>query len=159
MATPAQLAARNLLHKVEDVLGPHEQEERLLYAVPRAKEWMDARLADLASDGFYENAPSPEQQVDDLFYNFISGNEEISEWVPHPMFPHAYGVWELRTADLRFFGWFWRKGIFIISAVDQKVRCLEFGLNGPYRDQCIRDRDGLDLDPPTFISGDLRDVL
>lgn len=159
MATPAQLALGGLLHKVEDVLEPHEQEVRLLYTMPRAKEWMDAKLSKLAADGFYENAPSPEQQVDDLFYSFLSGDPEISEWVPHPMRPHEDGVWELRTADLRFFGWFWRKGIFIISAVDQKTRCEQFGLYAGYRDQCLRDRDGFDLDPPPFVNGELQDVL
>ena len=159
MATPAQLAMRDLLHKVEDVLDPQEQEERLLYAMPRAKEWMDAQLSELATDGFYENAPSPEQQADDLFYSFLSGDPKISEWVPHPMRPHEHGVWELRTADLRFFGWFWRKGIFIISAVDQKNRCEQLDLYAGYRNQCLYDREGLDLDPPPFVNGDLENVL
>lgn len=159
MATPAHLALRDQLHKVEDVLEPHEQEQRLLYATQRAKIWMETNLSILASDGFYENAPSPEQQADDLFYSFLSGDPEISEWVPHPMRPHEHGVWELRTADLRFFGWFWRRGVFIISAADQKSRCEQYGLYEGYRDQCMRDRDSLDLDPPPFVNGELQNVL
>jgi hypothetical protein len=159
MATTAQLVLEGVLHKVEDVLEPHEQEERLLYVMPRAKDWMDANLSDLAADGFYENAPSPEQQVYDLFYSFLSGDPEISEWTPHPMRPQEHGIWELRTADLRFFGWFWRKSIFIISAVDQKSRCEEFRLYEGYRNQCSNDREALGLEPPPFVNGELESVL
>lgn len=159
MTTPAELAAVGQLHKVEDVLEPHEQEQRLLYALPRAKTWIEDQLPRLDADGFWEGAPSPSQQADDLIYAFVSGVEEISDWEPHPMHPHENGVWELRTADLRFFGWFWRKSVFIISAVDQKARCEEYGLYAGYRDQCVRDRDRLALDPPAFLTGDIGDVL
>lgn len=159
MATPAELVQAGRLHKVEDVLDPHEQEQRLLYVLPRAKAWMDEKLDALEADGFYENMPTPTQQADDIFYAFISGDDELGEWVPHAMDPFENGVWELRTADLRFFGWFWRKGIFIISAVDQAARCKELQLYNGYRNQCERDRDLLNLDPPPFINGGMRDVL
>lgn len=159
MPTASQLARGEVIHKVEDILDAHEQEERLIFLMPRAKDWLDEELSELEADGFYENAATPEQQVDDLLYAYISGEDEISEWQPHPMRPDEDGVWELRTADLRFFGWFWRSKIFIVSAVDQKNRCEQYDLYAGYRDQCKRDRDQIDLDPPAFIDGDLDYVL
>ena len=75
------------------------------------------------------------------------------------MQPSEEGVWELRTADLRFFGWFWRKGVFVISAVDQTARCKEYNLCGGYRNRCVQDMRNLGLDEPQFVNGELADVL
>ncbi len=159
MPTPSDAVARGLLHKIEGVLDPGEQEFRLIYALSRAIEWMERSLGKLDADGFYENAPTPTQQADDLFYAFISGDDLENDWPPHVMRPSEEGVWELRTADLRFFGWFWRKCIFVISAVNQAAICKEHKLYGGYRNQCIRDRCDLGLDNPPFVKGELADVI
>jgi hypothetical protein len=159
MATIDQLVEQSRLLKLDEVLDPGELEERLIFLHPRVAAWTQANLEALENDGFYDNVPTPQQQADDLFYEFISGSDLISDWPPHAMTPYDTGVWELRTADLRFFGWFWRKSIFILSAVDTKVRCLELGLYAGYRRQCVNDRDTFDLDPPAFCTGELVDVL
>lgn len=159
MATIDQLIEQGQLFKLEDVLDPGELEERIIYVHPRVATWMDENLETLENDGFYDNIPSPKQQADDLFYEFISGANIISDWPPHAMTPSVTGVWELRTADLRFFGWFWRKGVFLITGVDTKTRCQAFSLYAGYRDQCVRDRTIFDLEAPAFCMGELSDVL
>ena len=159
MATINELVKQSRLLKLEDVLDPGELEERLIYVHPRVASWIDDNLETLDNDGFYENVPSPQQQADDLFYEYISGADMISDWPPHAMMPDESGVWELRTADLRFFGWFWRKSIFLMTAIDTKDRCLTYSLASAYRDQCVRDRDEFDLEPPAFCTGELNDVL
>lgn len=159
MPTPSDAVRSRQLDKIEGGLDAHEQEQRLLYATLRAVDWMESNLDDLEADGFYENAATPLQQADDLFYSFVSGEDMASDWPPHVMKPSERGVWELRTPDLRFFGWFWRKGVFVISAVNSASQCKQFSLYAGYRDQCVRDRESFDFDPPPYINGELSDVL
>lgn len=123
--------------------------------MPLAVRWMNDKLEGLDADGFFENAPSPMEQAEELFYSFISGEDLGSgDWPPHVMRPPREGVWELRTADLRFFGWFWRKGIFIISSVDQALNCKKTGLYAVYRNQCVKDRQAFGFDEPSFVEGE-----
>ena len=159
MPTPDEAVAEGHLHKITGVLSPAEQEMRLIYATPRAVQWMEENLEHLDADGYYDHAPSPTQQADDLFYSFISGDDLQNDWPPHVMQPSETGVWELRTADLRFFGWFWRQGVFIVSAVDQAARCKQYSLYAGYRDQCIWDVRNFGFDDPPFVNGELADVL
>lgn len=159
MATPAELEEKGELSKLVGILDDDQPEERLVYALPRARDWLTETLPLLETDGFHENAASPQEQAYDLFYAFLSGEDDFAEFIPKPLRPKDSYVWELRTADLRFFGWFWRKGIFILSAVDLKQRCARYNLYAGYRDQCEHDRETLDLDPPKFIAGDLNDVV
>lgn len=159
MPTPVDAAAEGLLQKIDGRLDASEQEQRLLYATPRAVQWMNDKLEDLDADGYHDNTQSPTEQADDLFYRFVSGGVIEKDWPPHVMRPPREGVWELRTADLRFFGWFWRKGVFIISAVDQAERCKKFSLYTGYRRQCIKDRQDFGFDEPSFVNGELSDVL
>lgn len=159
MATTDQLVEQGRLYKLEDILDPGELEERLIYIHPRVADWMDRNLETLECDGFYDNVPSPQQQADDLFYEFVSGADIVSKWPPHAMTPNDTGIWELRTADLRFFGWFWRKGVFLITGCDTKERCQSYSLYRGYREQCVRDRENFNLEPPAFCTGELTDVL
>ena len=159
MATIDQLVEQGRLLRLEGVLDPGELAERIIYLHPRVADWIDENLEALENDGYYDNVPSPLQQADDLFYEFISGAEISSQWPPHAMTPFDSGVWELRTPDLRFFGWFWRKGVFLLTAIDTKSRCQAHGLYSGYRDQCTRDRTDFDLEPPAFCTGELSDVL
>ena len=160
MPTPDDAVAAGQLYKIDGGLDAAEQVQRLLYAMPRAVRWMNDKLEGLDADGYHENAQSPMMQTDDLFYTFVSGGVIESDWPPHVMRPPREGVWELRTADLRFFGWFWRKGIFIISAVDQAVRCKKFRLYAGYRKQCVRDRQSFGFDGEPFVIGEsINEVL
>jgi hypothetical protein len=162
MATPATLCERSELIKLGGGLSEHEQPERLLYAFPHIIQWLDKTLPSLPSDfkHFMEEDLSPLEQVDVLFHDFVSGNDMSYYERSHSMTPTALGVWELKTTDVRFFGWFHAPRCFIIANVDTKARCLEFeGLNGGYRDNAVFRRRNLDLNEPKFITGGYADVL
>lgn len=159
MPTPSDAVGSGKLEKINGGLDAHEQEQRLLYAMLRAVDWIETNLDVVEADGFYDNAATPLQQADDLFYSFVSGEDMASDWPPHVMRPSVNGVWELRTPDLRVFGWFWRKGVFIISSIDTASRCKQYSFYGGYRDQCMRDREGFEFDPPPYVNGELLDVL
>lgn len=158
MATPQELVARGLLVPIEVELDPDEQPQRLIYAYPRAKTWMENVLPCLQTDGYFEGAASPSEQADALLYEIVSGKSSW-EMPPKCLYPTSDGAWELRTHDLRFFGWFWRKGVFIMTSVETKQMCLKGYYTG-HKNQSLHDRNMLDLDPPKFVAGsELDDVL
>src|SRR4051794_35413181 len=105
MATLATLEARGALVKIDVPLGSHEMPERLFYARPRVfTRWLDTVLpAEPADRG---GRQSPAEQMDDLLHRFITGGTLLYWNEFHEMKPIDLGVWELKTVDLRVFGWF-----------------------------------------------------
>ena len=160
MATTKQLVDSGRLVKVEGNLLPHQLPQRCIYALPRAIRWMNNDLPTIRTDGVVEGALEPLEQADALINDFLSGIPP-DMWVmaPHLMHPHENGVWELRTPDLRFFGWFWRRGIFILSAIGTAEMCKQRNLYHGYQTQCLHDMRALDLDPPCFTDGGIEDVF
>jgi len=153
MPTPQELEAQGILKKLEVELDPDEQPQRLIYALPRVIKWMTDELPNLSSDGYFPDAPSPAEQTETLLYQVIVGKNSW-EMAPKCLRPELNGIWELRTFDLRFFGWFWKRGIFIMSAVETKEKCIRVqGLYYGHKTQSQRDRELLDLDSPKFITG------
>lgn len=126
--------------------------------MPRAVAFMTNQLPQLVSDGYVAGALDPVDQADDFLTGFVTGRS-VFQMPPHSMTPIVSGVWELCTPDLRFFGWFWRQGTFVMSAVSRKADVKNRGLYAGYRNQAMQDRVRLDLPPPPFVTGELSDVL
>lgn len=158
MPTPQTLEEQGLLIKIEVELDDDEQPQRLIYAHPRAAAWLENILPGLETDGYVPGALRPEEQADTLFYQFVIGAAAM-QMPPNFLDPKPDGVWELRTHDLRLFGWFWKKGVFILTSIEQAKRCKDLNLYPGHRDQAKHDRDTIDLDAPKFITGRLEDVL
>lgn len=153
------LVSRNILEAIEVEFDEGMIQIRYLYGTQKVIKWLQNELPNCLSDGFYQNAATPSQQVDFLFSEFLSTQFPQFELIPHIMQPEREGMWELRTPDLRFFGWFWRKKVFIISAIDTAHRCKKHDLYYGYLSQAKQERSVLNLPPPPFISGKLQDVL
>lgn len=74
--------------------------------------------------------------------------------------PTGRGVWEMKTVDLRIFGWLWRPKIFIATfaslADDYKSQDGQPPKESydEARDRVVWIRARLDLDPPTFVTGE-----
>ncbi len=96
----------------------------------------------------------PDQQLDALVEAFASGEVLTYGWHFKPLNPVGEGVWELKTADLRIFGWFPVKDCFVAVAADTKERILEHRLYAGYRGAVAHFRNQLDLDEPKFIAGE-----
>lgn len=160
MATLVDLARERRLFRVEVDLDPDQQPKRLLLALPRVMTWSAEELPNLRSDSFHDGASTPVQQAQAYTSLFVAGGDVAGlAYRPHIMKPFEKDVWVLKTPDLRFYGWFWRKGVFIISAADTKRRILDFGLASNYVDQVVNDRNSLPLDEPKFTSGELHELL
>lgn len=158
MATPWTLEELGFLKQLEVELDPDEQPQRLVFAHPRVVKYADEVIPALQTDGYIAGAASPDEQYDSLLYQFISGAPRFS-MAPNCLNPSIEGVWELRSHDLRLFGWFWRPCVYIMSSIEQAARCKDLGLYHGHKEQARHFRDSIDLDVPKFITGGIDDVL
>lgn len=159
MPTPDQLSVAGELRVWPRKLALGKPVVRNIYIGNRAGSWIHENLKSLPSDGFFDGVESPREQLADVFRRMMTG-ENINLFPPKTLRGHPDWLHEVRTADLRIFGWFWRRSSFIVSMIAPKSKfsnreitysgCLE---------TCRADRDQLDLDPPKFIEGDINDIL
>jgi len=132
---------------------------RNVYIGEDAGKWINLRLKSLESDGFFHGVERPREQLADIFRRVMI-NEPIDSFRPKTLIEHPDWLHELRTPDLRVFGWFWRQRDFIASAIATKadLRANKIAYSGCL-EQCRAHRTNLDLDPPKFIEGDINDIL
>ena len=152
MATLQQLAAAGKLTKLDVPLGRRQQEERVIYLAQDVVEWLRDELPVCASSWNIEE--TPEQQFDSLASIFVAGETITYDTQFKTLRPIERGIWELKTADLRIFGWFHRRDCFVVTRIDTAQRVKDYGLYPGYRDAAVRFRDGLSLDEPKYIQGD-----
>jgi hypothetical protein len=102
----------------------------------------------------------PEEQVYGLLDLYISGERLNFGEMYKPLYPHERGIWELRTIDVRIFGWFQRRDCFIGVFAGDATHIHQYHLHAGYRNEVVRLRDLLNLDEPKFVEGiDEDDVL
>lgn len=158
MATLSELEERQNLMKIEIELDHHQMPERLLYGVPSVIQWLNNTLPVLGAD-FHHGKLSPSEQLFIFLEDFITGADFAHYERAHFMTPSDPAIWELKTKDLRLFGWFYKRCIFIVAHIDTAYRCKFHSLYNGYRDSCVRIRNSMDLDEPKHITGGYNDVL
>jgi hypothetical protein len=152
MATLAKLTAEGQLVRIGGGLDDREQPCRLLYAFPHVVEWLKSDLPNKLA--FYPKTElTPLEQVDEFFHDFVSGEDMAYYHKCHFMTPLSEGIWELKTIDVRMFGWFQIRSIFVIANVNTMDVVKKHHLYAGYRDDTIRRRNQLSLDNPKFVSG------
>lgn len=115
-------------------------------------------LPSLATDGFVDGAIPPLLQAAGLFNRFVAG-EPFERPLPREMRPVGGGIWELRTDDLRFFGWFPRPKIFVITAAHPKKVCKDKHLYPALKAQAAHDRANIGLWNGNFMTGNIDDLI
>jgi hypothetical protein len=152
MATVVQLDQQGALFKL-DVLEQHVQEFRQFYASPVLYEWITGTLPGMASAAGVEL--TPQEQIVALLELFCAGERLAYEFQFKPLAHITDGVWELKTTDIRIFGWFSRKDCFIGAVADDATRIKAYKLYHGYANVTTRGiRDTLNLDQPKFVPGD-----
>lgn len=164
MATLDELAEAGVLYKVrsEDVLATEQQPFRQMYLSLPVRQWVANSLPNIVSDGYVDGAMTPRDQAFAVLRDFVSGNHPSEfEKPPTRLRPEQLGVWELRTADLRFFGTFPRKDSFLWVSACTKAQARRNKNAGYAAHQRITLEyiAGLDLDPPKLLHGEIQDVL
>ena len=153
-----QRLAEPRLHRADPYLEPDEQRMRCLYATTKLLDWIRGTLPSLK--GTHETSVRPKEQFEQLLYEFVSGKDLYVPRGFHILQPEVSGIWELKTTDIRVFGWFYVKGVFIGVNAGQAQEIKAKKLYGSMRDEAQIYRDALDIDPPKFIPGTLqRDVI
>ena len=152
MATLLDLAARGDLHRIDPQLEPNEQEWRTIYALPRLVPVFTTELPTWQSQWKVEQ--SPVQQIDALLEVFCSGTTLTFGPQFKPLTHIRDGVWELKTPDVRFFGWFPVRDCFVGVALNTAYNVKNHNLYAGYAGEVERYRNLLSLDEPKFVQGD-----
>ncbi len=152
MATVIDLVAADRLFKLDPALEDNEQEWRLIYGLPKLLPTLQTALPTWKSHWRIEESPT--QQFDALLEVFCSGDTLTFDRRFKPLITHVKdGIWELKTPDLRIFGWFHVKDCFIASAMDQTFNVKSYDLYAGYANESVYHRNQLDLDEPKFVPG------
>ncbi len=158
MATVIELVAVGKLVKVDAQLGPNELEERRIFLLPETVSKATELCESMESE--WDTTLSPAEQLDELFYHFVSGGRMDFPRQLKELDHIRDGIWRLKTADLRLFGWFPAKDCFICAYV---VNANELKRGTPYSGYCEQTwfkRHSLELNEPKFIVGqDPRNVI
>lgn len=157
MSTVIELAEAGALIRFDASLSSRQQPLRRIYLLPRVVEWIEKKLPTLMADWALEVTPL--EQLDDFAAIFVAGDAIQYERQAKPLRHVEAGVWELKTADLRMFGWFTDRDCFVCSAIDLATRVKRTRMYAGYRDQAVHDRKQLDLDHPKFIESDNPDAV
>lgn len=152
MATLLELEQRGDVVRFVPSLAWNEYEDRRIFLLPHAKDWIENVLPTLGSTWNIEI--SPEEQLDTLFYDFCSGKALAVGKRFSKLHPRENGIWELKTADLRVFGWFQPKDCFLVTACNGAEVIKHHKLYRGYCDDAVRLRNNLDLNEPKYVSGD-----
>lgn len=159
MATIEELEQRGALERVRLRLKRLEFEERRIYLYPEVAVWLRDNVPQM--EQFYEENLVPIMQARALFHDFIVGEPFEEERMFWRMRPSEHDIYELKTADLRFFGWFHRPREIVLARSDTFERVHKFqGLASGYRDEVRRLRDDIELDEPKYpVGADPEDVF
>lgn len=159
MATLAELCDSGILDTI-DPLEPDELPWRTLYGTMEFLTWLDQVLPNLEHNPMYASL-TPLEQVFALFAEYVSGDDFFSDrrfkklnWKPDRY------VWELKTDDVRIFGWAPKKDAFICCFGDAKDRIVIEDSYGRYIAQTVYVRDHIELNEPKCLTGgSYKDVI
>lgn len=151
MATLIELDGVGAIHWLDPVVEDWEDEWRSIFVSPRLRAWIETILPTLESSWVEE---TPAEQLDALISQFALGEPLTYSWHFKPLVHLADGIWELKTGDLRIFGWFPVKDTFIAVDADMKERIRDLAMYRPYCEQAARFREALPLNEPKFVPGD-----
>ena len=158
MATILELVKGRLLEKLDPELDYGDMEERYVYLLPSVASKLRDELPSYVSNWFVED--SPQTQFDQLMEVFCSGEPLIFDRMFKPLKHRQEGIWELKTPDLRLFGWFPVKDCFIVGAIDTAFNVKSYNLYAGHVNIVAHWRAQLELDEPKFVTGkDPNDVV
>ena len=152
MATALDLDHRGDLFKL-DALEQGVLELREIYASPVLHGWITNVLPGMVSS--WNIQLSPLEQFAALSEIFCSGQRLTYGQQFKPLMHVTDGIWQLKTDDLRIFGWFNRKDCFIGAVADDATRIKKHNLYHGYANVTTKAfREIIDLDTPKYIPGD-----
>jgi len=149
MATLNDLVEDGVLVRHVPELEPWELPTRAVYFAP---DFNDIDLATLKLAPRIKGRNSaPFEQVEQILFVFVVGRA-MKYGQDHKLLrPENKFVWSLRTVDVRLFGWFVKKGNFVIVRAEFKRNLLAHKNYAPLIEETLKFREGLDLGSPKFV--------
>lgn len=153
MATLEELERTNRLSRYRPKRLKRDQfEERQLWFYSEAVEWLMNEVSGM--EPFYSGDLRPSLQANALLKQFVLGEPFEHKRMFWKMRPDTKDVFELKTADLRMFGWFVRPKVFVVAeyATFEQTHAAK-GIHEYYRDRVVAKREALPLDDPKCVVG------
>jgi hypothetical protein len=152
MTTIEELVEANAISRIEIEMHPRDQVLRLLYGTPDFIAWLD-ELAKGSQPGRRLGEATPAEQVDDLFNTFLSGMPLVHMRQFRTIRAEKNAVWELKTPDVRIFGWFLKKDCFVGVFGNWTDQVKDHDLYRGYRIAIRRLRRELGVDDTLCVQG------
>lgn len=135
--------------------------DRKIYLFPACATWIRTEVPQMVTDRM-NAATSPVEQLRERMRQWIAG-EAMREgrWF-HDLAPKENCIWELKTFDLRIFGWMYRPREFIAvrgGYADDYKEPTKMKTYAEERQHVIAVRDALPLDGAKFATGDFDDLV
>jgi len=142
-------------------LRRNEFEDRYIWGTPDFWDWVQNDLPKL-QPGRLGVDQSPQEQFFEILYKWITGKPMRYNKMFKDLMPRSDEVWELKTADLRIFGWLYRprKFIAVVGGYADDYKGAHNKQN--YEDakrKVLRCRCSLDLDEPKYVTGVFDDLV
>ncbi|HZL59844.1 MAG TPA: hypothetical protein VFC38_09090 [Stellaceae bacterium] len=151
MATLEHLVASGKLRKHEPELDDGEMPEGIICLSPECDAWLSNHL--IGTPRFSGRKLTAYDQVDQILYDFVIGRPMAYSVHYRKLEPVGSHVWELKTVDVRLFGWFCKKGHFVVVCGSLKNKLRKNKNYAPFIAKVIAFRKALDLDEPKAITG------
>jgi len=161
MATFDRLIEQKTLIRVTVQLSRDQFHERKFYALPACLKWMRDEVPKMNA-GRLASAFTPGEQLNERLRQWMSGDPMRYGRMFHDLQPASDAVWELKTADLRIFGWMYRDREFIGTHGAYADDFKEPTKRRNYSDErraVVAARDSLPLDGVKFVTGDFDELV
>jgi hypothetical protein len=152
MATLIELCGTGELYKLDPQLEANEQEWRMIYLSPDLRLWLEKDLPNL--EATWSTEIDPTQQLDALVEEYCSGCTLYYGPQFHPIRHVQDGIWELKTPDLRIFGFFHVRDCFIGWRAGHTDFIKKHDLYYGFAGETAGFRARLNLNDPKFVPGD-----
>jgi hypothetical protein len=134
--------------------------DRKFYAYPGCIAWMQ-QVSKMVT-GRLASDFTPQEQLVERLRQWMSGQPMEYGRMFHDMDPRTDDVWEMKTADLRIFGWMYRPREFIAVQGGYTDDYKEPTKTKNYADDrrdVVKARDALPLDGDKFVRGEFHELV
>jgi len=152
MSTIDGLIKNGAFSRIEIELAVGEQPVRLIFGTTGFIEWLNTLLQGAEPEHRLGDT-TPAEQVDQLFYAFVSGKP--LNYLRQFRFIRAEknAIWELKTPDVRIFGWFLQRDCFVGVFGNWADHVKDHDLYRGYRIAIRRLRRELDVEDNLCVKG------
>lgn len=152
MTTIEELVEAKAISRIQLEMHPRDQDMRLLYGTPDFIDWLGGLAkGEKPKQGLGEATAA--EQIDDLFNTFLSGLPLVYMKQFRSIRAEKNAVWELKTPDIRIFGWFLKKDCFVAVFGNWADVVKDHDLYRGYRIAIRRMRRELGVDENLCVQG------